>query len=199
MEHGIKKLLFVFTIFTFPIFAQLNGKAENDTSINKTYSNLNEFQRQLDDIFDDPNFSNAYWGVMIQSLKTGEYLYKKNANKLFIPASNIKLFTTAAGLILLGEDYRFKSKIYLRGKIDGSILDGDLVWQGGGDPTISGRFYNDNVFKVFDDWADSLQALLAMIINSTMLAWEKVGLGIMKVTGIPLHPEQFPLMITVWI
>ncbi len=181
MATGIKKIIFVFVIFTFPLFAQLEGKAEKDTSVNEVYSNLVEFHRQMDDIFDDPNFSNANWGVIIQSLKTGEYFYKRNASKLFVPASNMKLFTTAAGLVLLGEDYRFKSEIYTRGKIDGSTLDGDLIWQGGGDPTISGRFYNDDIFKVFDDWADSLQAKGIDEIRGNIIGddnkFDNVGLG----------------------
>ncbi len=110
----------------------------------------------MDAIFNDPNFDNATWGVVIQSLENGEYLYRRNANKLFIPASDLKIFTTSAGLILLGQNYQFKTNIYANGEIDGSVLEGDLIVEGRGDPTISGRFYNDNKFKVFDDWADTL-------------------------------------------
>jgi drug/metabolite transporter (DMT)-like permease len=55
----------------------------------------------MDDMLNDPNFSHANWGVLIQSLETGEYFYKRNENKLFMPASNLKLFTSSAGLVLL--------------------------------------------------------------------------------------------------
>jgi serine-type D-Ala-D-Ala carboxypeptidase/endopeptidase (penicillin-binding protein 4) len=123
-----------------------------------SFSTIPEFWRDMDDLFSDPNFSNAQWGVVIQSLETGEYFYKRNENKLFVPASDLKLFTTAAGLYLLGPEYRFSTNVFMNGTIDGSILDGDLIVEGRGDPTISGRFYNDKMFKVFEDWADSISA-----------------------------------------
>jgi D-alanyl-D-alanine carboxypeptidase/D-alanyl-D-alanine-endopeptidase (penicillin-binding protein 4) len=113
----------------------------------------------MEDIFNDPNFSNANWGVLIQSLETGEYFYKRNEDKLFIPASNLKLFTTSAGLFLLGADYRFSTNVYMKGYIDGSVLKGDLVIQGRGDPTISSRFYNNDMYRVYSAWADSLLEL----------------------------------------
>jgi serine-type D-Ala-D-Ala carboxypeptidase/endopeptidase (penicillin-binding protein 4) len=119
-------------------------------------SPLKDFSLQIDDIFNDINFSNAHWGVVIQSLKTGEYFYKRNEDKLVTPASNNKLFTTAAGLLTLGDDYRYETAIYALGEIDGTILKGDLIIQGSGDPTFSGRFYNNDMFSVFNKWADSL-------------------------------------------
>ena len=181
METSIIKIIFFIIIISIPVVPQNEGKAEKDTSNKFAYSNLTEFGNQMNDIFNDPNFSNANWGVIIQSLKTGEYFYKRNEDKLFIPASNMKLFTTAGGLILLGEDYRFVTKIYARGKLDGSTLEGDLIWQGGGDPTISGRFHDDNVFKVFENWADSLQSKGIDEISGNIIGddnkFDDVGLG----------------------
>ncbi len=146
-------------IFILLIFLAVSVNAQEtvkDTSRKYSASTLSEFWSQMDDVFNDPNFNNAQWGVVIQSLRTGEYFYKRNSNKLFMPASNLKLFTTAAGLEILGSEYKFSTNVYLRGKMDGSVLDGDLIIQGRGDPTISGRFHNDNMFKVFSNWADSL-------------------------------------------
>lgn len=144
---------FIFSVFVFP------QVSEKDTLQKFVYNPVLEFWKQMDDIFNDPNFSNAHWGVVIQSLETGEYFYKRNEDKLFMPASNLKLFTSAAGLVLLGDDYTFKTNIYKRGKIDGSTLIGDLIIQGNGDPTISGRFYENDILHVYNDWADSLLEL----------------------------------------
>lgn len=150
-------ILKISVLILFGFSACLFGQgASKDTSKNYAYSTIPEFWSQMNDIFNDPNFNNAQWGVVIQSLETGEYFYKRNEDKFFMPASNLKLFTTAAGLVILGPNYSFKTNVYVRGKIDGSILDGDLVIQGRGDPTISGRFYDNNLFKVYGDWADSL-------------------------------------------
>jgi D-alanyl-D-alanine carboxypeptidase/D-alanyl-D-alanine-endopeptidase (penicillin-binding protein 4) len=172
-----KKILTLLILISYAIPAQ------NATKSNNKYdgTTLPEFRDQLDDIFNDPNFSNAQWGVMIQSLETGEYFYKRNEDKLLLPASDLKLFTTAAGLILLGSNYRFSTNLFLKGSLDGSIWKGDLVVQGRGDPTISGRFYDDDMYKVFNDWADSLSAYGIDEITGNLIgddnAFDDVGLG----------------------
>jgi D-alanyl-D-alanine carboxypeptidase/D-alanyl-D-alanine-endopeptidase (penicillin-binding protein 4) len=48
----------------------------------------------------------AYWGISVRDLVTGATLYERNANALFIPASNLKLVVTATASGLLGESYR---------------------------------------------------------------------------------------------
>lgn len=136
--------------------------AQKDSTLErKPHQNLyslNELRDQLDDSFNDQNFTSAIWGVMVKSLRSGEIIYKRNADKLLIPASNMKLFTTSAALILLGPDYSYETNIYANGEIKKGILEGDLVIQGTGDPTISNRFYNGNTTKLFEEWADSLKS-----------------------------------------
>ncbi|MGA7723401.1 MAG: D-alanyl-D-alanine carboxypeptidase/D-alanyl-D-alanine-endopeptidase [Ignavibacteriaceae bacterium] len=171
-------VLFLLVIISFKSFSQ---DMATDTSGKYSYSSVPEFWSQMNDIFNDPNFSNAQWGVVIQSLETGEYLYKRNEDKLFIPASDLKLFTTSTGLITLGSEYKFKTNLYMNGYIDGSILKGDLVIQGKGDPTISERFYNGNMLKIFNDWADSLINIGIDEITGNIVgddnAFDDVGLG----------------------
>ncbi|UCC72873.1 MAG: D-alanyl-D-alanine carboxypeptidase/D-alanyl-D-alanine-endopeptidase [Gemmatimonadota bacterium] len=115
---------------------------------------------ELGDIFADPAFQNAHWGAMVQSLETGQVLYRRNAEKLFMPASNNKLVTAAVALARLGTDYRFHTRVAANGSTgaDGT-LQGDLVVVGGGDPAISERFYDGDPTAVFRHWADSLKAL----------------------------------------
>ncbi len=176
------KFSFIFSVIILLTTASFSQGIERDTTAPKyAYSTIPEFWSQMNDIFNDPNFSNAQWGVVIQSLETGEYFYKRNEDKLFMPASNLKLFTTAAGLILLGENYRFKTNVYMNGTVDGSVLKGDLVVQGRGDPTISSRFYDGNMFKVYEDWADSLLNMGIDEITGNIIgddnAFDGVGLG----------------------
>lgn len=175
-------LILFFTVIISSAFCQDSLKVSGTDSVAfYTYATVPEFWEEMDDIFNDPTFSNAHWGVVIQSLETGEYLYKRNEDKFFVPASNMKLFTTAAGLLLLGEDYKFSTNIYTDGYIDSSILVGNLIIQGRGDPTISGRFYNNNVYAVYSDWADSLIALGIDEINGNIIGddnlFDDVGLG----------------------
>ena len=78
-----------------------------------------EIGEKLDRVFNDPSFQRAFWGVKVVSLDTGEVLYERNAHKLFVPASNMKILTAAAVLHLLGEDYVFRTPVTTSGKISG--------------------------------------------------------------------------------
>ena len=152
-----RKLTLVLILVGFlSVFAQEKRDSVKETTPKYSLSTLPEFWNQMDDIFNDPSFSNASWGVLIQSLETGEYFYKRNEDKLLMPASCLKLFTTSAALVLLGPEYRFTTNIYKRGSIDGSILKGDIIVQGRGDPTISGRFSGGDILRTYNLWADSL-------------------------------------------
>ncbi len=117
-------------------------------------------QAELDTILSDPAFQNAHWGVMVQSVENGEVLYRRNARKLFMPASNMKLVTGAVALTRLGADHRFQTRILACGTVDttSGVLIGDLVVIGGGDPAISGRFGGGDPLAIFDAWADSLHS-----------------------------------------
>src|ERR1700732_703257 len=89
-----------------------------------------------------PAVENAFLGLRVVSLPTGRVLYERNQDRLFTPASNMKLFTTALALLRLGPQYRFKTQIGADTPIDADgTLASDLVLAGGGDPTLSGREY----------------------------------------------------------
>ncbi|MBA4317819.1 MAG: D-alanyl-D-alanine carboxypeptidase/D-alanyl-D-alanine-endopeptidase [Flavobacterium sp.] len=148
-------VFFIFILAAFSLYSQQKDTAKIK---NQIFNSTQELKDQLEETFNDPNFSNGNWGVMIKSLKTGEILYKKNADKLFIPASNQKLFTTAAALILLGDKYYYETKLYLNGEIRNGKVSGDLIIKGVGDPTISSKFVAGGGHRVFEAWADSLKA-----------------------------------------
>jgi D-alanyl-D-alanine carboxypeptidase/D-alanyl-D-alanine-endopeptidase (penicillin-binding protein 4) len=81
----------------------------------------------------------SFWGVRIVSLEQNRVLFERNANRLFVPASNAKLFTTALALARLGPDYRFQTRVLADRTPgdDGAVESLRLV--GGGDPNLSGR------------------------------------------------------------
>jgi D-alanyl-D-alanine carboxypeptidase/D-alanyl-D-alanine-endopeptidase (penicillin-binding protein 4) len=116
-------------------------------------------QLDFNDIFNDPSISNAFWGVCIQSLETGQYYYRLNDSKSFVPASNFKLFTAAEALSTLGPDFRYTTQLVTNGYVSEHTLYGDLVVRGAGDPTL-GAFNLDRdtiPTAVFSAWADSLK------------------------------------------
>src|SRR5450755_120240 len=87
-----------------------------------------------------PDLARGFWGIEVVSLSTGKVLYEHNSDKLFTPASNTKLFTTAAALALIGPDYTSRTTVETSGILDKyGRLTGDLVLVGRGDPNLSGR------------------------------------------------------------
>jgi D-alanyl-D-alanine carboxypeptidase/D-alanyl-D-alanine-endopeptidase (penicillin-binding protein 4) len=85
-------------------------------------------------------------------------IYEKNTDILLIPASNLKLFPTAATLCLLGPEFKYTTTLYYAGVITDSILRGNLIVRGDGDPNISGRFYEGRTTAILEDWADKIKA-----------------------------------------
>ncbi len=95
---------------------------------------------QVEKILAEPDIARGMWGIDVVSLSTGKVLYEQNAEKLFTPASNTKLFTTAAVSALIGPDYKFHTTVESTATLDKyGRLSGDLVLIGRGDPNLSGR------------------------------------------------------------
>lgn len=127
----------------------------------------------LDSIFNDTLFASAHWGVLVRSLETGETVYARNAGRMFVPASNMKLVTAAAALEALGPDYRYRTQVAATGPVRNGVLRGDLVVIGGGDPSISERFHGA-VETVFRAWADSLRARGVTRIDGAVIGVDDV-------------------------
>jgi len=91
---------------------------------------------QIDHILNDSSLSSSFIGVKIVRLDNGSILYELNSNKLFHPASNLKLVTTAAAINLLDKNFEFTTKFYTDGKADNGNLKGNLYIKGSGDPLL---------------------------------------------------------------
>ncbi|HLK62767.1 MAG TPA: D-alanyl-D-alanine carboxypeptidase/D-alanyl-D-alanine-endopeptidase [Bryobacteraceae bacterium] len=82
----------------------------------------------------------AYWGIQIVDLRNGKTLFELNPDHFFIPASNIKLFTTAMALSRLGPDFTFQTRVLADAAPDAlGRIHGPLRLVGGGDPNLSAR------------------------------------------------------------
>jgi D-alanyl-D-alanine carboxypeptidase/D-alanyl-D-alanine-endopeptidase (penicillin-binding protein 4) len=106
--------------------------------------------------------SKGDWGLLIVDAQTGETLYEKNADHYFVPASNMKLFTTALALAKLGPDYRFRTTLETRGAVSPEgTLSGDVVLVGRGDPNLSNRKFPFELKEEFDGAPEKVLAELA--------------------------------------
>lgn len=129
----------------------LDGKIKTD----------NELTSRVVPLIRDVPIGNAKLGVFVQSLDTREILLDIGGEETLTPASNFKLFTTAAGLVLLGADYTWNTDIATSGTIDDAgVLHGDLYLIGHGDPTLGGRFNPDDTTDLtwqMREWAAKIK------------------------------------------
>ncbi len=87
----------------------------------------------------DPAVARDHWGLAVIGMD-GAPIYSLNDGQLFQPASNAKLFTTAAAMALLGPQTTYQTKLLVHGAFAGGAkLTGDLVLVGAGDANLSGR------------------------------------------------------------
>ena len=101
------------------------------------------FTRALDSMVTQPAFRNAHWGIVIVDPVRGDTLYSRNAGRLFMPASNMKILTGATALAQLGASFRFRTEFATNGALVNGALRGDLVVIGRGDPTFSDAAFGD--------------------------------------------------------
>jgi serine-type D-Ala-D-Ala carboxypeptidase/endopeptidase (penicillin-binding protein 4) len=141
--------------------------------IGTQYFSLDDLQEKIEKKFSDTLFSHAHWGAYIESLNSGDVWYERNADRVFMPASNEKILTSSAALMKLGTDFKFTTKLMYTGLIVDSILVGDLIVIGDGDPTLYTKFF-DKPTEVFEEWADSLK-----------------GLGIKKIDGNIIGDDNY--------
>ena len=102
---------------------------------------------EIDGVLARASAQRAFWGIQVVDLDTGGTVYERNADKLFVPASNQKLFSTALGLSRLGREYRHATSVLTLSEADErGVIAGDIVLLGGGDPNLSSRAvpYNPN-------------------------------------------------------
>jgi serine-type D-Ala-D-Ala carboxypeptidase/endopeptidase (penicillin-binding protein 4) len=98
----------------------------------------------IDQAIDSSQFASARWGVSVISLSDGHVVYARNADKLFTPASNMKIYTTAVALDLLGADYRWRTSVYASQQPDANgSINADLTLYGRGAPDLLSRSKGD--------------------------------------------------------
>src|SRR5215467_10778987 len=92
---------------------------------------------EIERMINESNLTQARWGVFVMSLKDGRVLCSRNGDELFTPASNMKVYTTAVALDLLGASYRWRTSVYAEKEPGANgIIDGDLTLFGRGAPDL---------------------------------------------------------------
>ena len=89
-------------------------------------------------------------GVVVYDLKADKQVLNYNGEKTFVPASTLKLVTSAAAISLYPIDFQYETPAYIDGKIIDGTVYGDIIIKGVGDPTIKSRHFPDNQTFVDD-------------------------------------------------
>lgn len=107
------------------------------------------------------------WGAVVVSITRGDTLFARGADERLVPASTMKLFTSAIALEKLGAEHAFRTEVLRTGTVDAAgTLNGDLILRGDGDPALSSRFVRGGPNAPM-----------------TMLAQFTAGAGIKRITG----------------
>lgn len=116
------------------------------------------FEERLNSLVNGSVARSADSSIQIVELESGRVVAERNPHMAIAPASNMKLFTTAAAIDLLRPSFEVTTGVYARGEIDATgTLNGDLRIVGRGDPTIGGRFHDGNATAVIQDWAAEIK------------------------------------------
>ena len=124
---------FIFLLFTLTSF--INSDTCSQVNVDKA---VKHFLRK-------DGMSNATLGLSVIKVETGEEIYSYNGNLCLKPASTLKAITTSTALGVLGEDFKFETKLHYDGKIENGVLKGDLIIKGGGDPSLGFMRYEISV------------------------------------------------------
>ncbi|MBP1617619.1 MAG: dacC [Bacteroidetes bacterium] len=130
MKHFFLKILLWLTFVPFL-------GAQNDSSAVKQF-------------ISSPVFKHALVGFCVKDFN-GKTLYAYNQDKLLTPASIMKVVTTASALEILGDDYRYKTKLSF------SEQDSTLVITGSGDPTLGSEYSDEESRNFLSKWSSEIK------------------------------------------
>ena len=202
--------------------------APTEESFDTTASNINlaaplkistqpkdvEKCRQMNETIDKSPFSDARWGMMVVGLKDGRIVCGRDAQKLFSPASVLKILVSVVALDKLGADFRWRTSVYASKNIENGTLNGDLILYGRGAPdfnqtkieelvaqlqakglkNITGKIIADDGYFVGDSFGDGwawndLQWYYGAEASALTVNHNEIGVGVKD--GKPnVYPES---------
>jgi D-alanyl-D-alanine carboxypeptidase/D-alanyl-D-alanine-endopeptidase (penicillin-binding protein 4) len=162
---------------------QAGSAAKEKKESSQTAAAARRFSARAELVLAAPPASKGGWGLLIADAQTGDTLFELNADKYFVPASNMKLFTTALALAKLGTDYRFHTTLETRGTLSPEgTLSGDLYLVGRGDPNLSNRKFPYDLKEEFDGPPEKVLAELAEALVKT---------GVKEITGDVIGDDSY--------
>lgn len=159
MKVQIKKLLIAGVLSVFPAcFAKA------------------ELGKQIEGIIGEASQKKVQYCIQIVKADSGEVVYSHNSNKPFVPASNMKIITTAAALKYVGADYEYETRVGLWGDA--------LLVVGSGDPLLGDKV-TDAKYGRTEGWIlkdvtaalkqNGITSIKGIIVDSSIFDNERVN------------------------
>jgi len=103
----------------------------------------------LDHILSDPALRGGVTGAVVVRVRDGKTLYEHDADLRLLPASNRKLFTAAAALGLLGDDWTYKTQLRALALPDSAgVVHRSVMLRGGGDGSLTTADLDDMAAQI---------------------------------------------------
>jgi len=146
---------------------------------------------QSESMFKGHSLKNAGLSAYAIDAESGAVIYETPQVSL-VPASVMKLMTTAAALEILGPGFQFHTQIGYSGKINSKSgsLEGDLILKGGCDPAFYSEYFSEYYKGTFESWAE---AVLRSCLKCKDLLFREVGYGKILVTITEQEFQHFPI------
>jgi serine-type D-Ala-D-Ala carboxypeptidase/endopeptidase (penicillin-binding protein 4) len=155
-----------FCLFALPIVANAQDCADKIERKGVEYEQTTDSKKSIlyaavQKLANDTSLKHGQSSIVIMDAQTGEILASHNPCASVIPASNMKIVTTAATLGILGADYRFRTELQHDGMVRDSVLYGNLFIKGYGDPTLASPEFEGIPSRamVLDSFSQKIKAL----------------------------------------
>ena len=129
-----------------------------ETSVAVSKQTLQSLTAKIAERLARPEVRRGQVGVKIVSLNTGQIIFQQNAEKYFMPASNMKNFTVSTALEKLTPDFRFVTSVFASSAPDATGTVNGIRVFGRGDISISDTFNDGDKYKGLDKLADAIAA-----------------------------------------
>ena len=117
--------------------------------------------KAVEALVNDPGMKHGSFSFCLIDVESGKEIAGYNSQKSLIPASSLKVVTTATALEILGSDYRFKTNLEYDGELNNGVLEGNLYIKGFGDPTLGSPDF---------EAADNLETILTKFYRAIKTA-----------------------------
>ncbi len=131
-------------------------------------------QSAIDQFVNQSILKNALISISVVDLNNQKVMHSHMAGHPITPASTLKLITTATVLEKLGSQYRYQTTVAYKGKINNSILTGDIIIVGSGDPSLASSKIDPGKEKnprtvLIDQWVKKIKAAGISRINGNIV------------------------------